>query len=174
MKMFWEILGTKKKLYTGFAVKYIIDKKDGKRYYTGEGKLYKKQEYPKNLAENVWENGKGYRYGFCYGVAADVKPDRIEKKSFFGKVRQVYTTINPKELEKEYLNLFGLWKIEGLNIYTNKAVAYIRDKRTGKEYPRGKRVLFHNEDMTPFPLAEHTDRYEYIYERGYITFFFYI
>ena len=159
LKIFWSILGVKNGLYTGMAVKYIIDKKSGKKYYTGEGRLYKKKDYPQNLAENLLE-----RYDFCYGVPAYREPDKMEKKGFFGKTRRIYTSVAPKSLEAEYLDLFGLWKIEGLDIYTDKAVDYIRDKTTGKEYRRGKRILFKNEDTTPFPLAEHTDRYEYIYE----------
>lgn len=161
MKMFWEILGTKKKLYTGRAVKYIIDEKDGKKYYTGEGRLYKKKEYPKNLAENIIPR----RYDFYYGVAALRKPDRIEKKGFLGKIRHVYASVDPQQLEREYLDCFGLWKIEGLNVYTGCAADYFRDKLTGKEYRRSEdKVLFKNEDESPFPLAEHTDRYEYILE----------
>ena len=159
MKIFWEILGVKKKLYTGRAVKYIIDTKDGKKYYTGEGRLYKKKEYPPNLAENIWG-----RYNFYYGVPTFREPDQIETKGFFGKTRRIYTSSDPKSLEAEFLNFFGLWKIDGLDIYTNKAVDYIRDKNTGKEYRRGEIKLFYNEDIRPFPLAEHTDRYEYIYE----------
>jgi hypothetical protein len=62
------------------------------------------------------------------------------------------------------LRLFGLWKIENLNLYTNKAVDYIRDKQTKKEYKRGERIFFRNEDTTPFPLAEHTNKYDFIYE----------
>ena len=159
MKIFWEILGTKKKLYTGMAVKYVIDKKNGKKYYTGNCRLYKQKEYPKNLAENQWE-----QYDFCYGVPAFQQPDRIEKKGWFGQSRRIYSSVSPKTLEKEYLEIFGLWKIEELDLYTGMGIDYLRDKATGKEYSRGEMKLFKGEDDTPFPLAEHTNRYEYIYE----------
>ena len=72
--------------------------------------------------------------------------------------------VNPKTKEREFLSFFGLYKIEGLDVYTNQAVDYLRDKQTGIEYRRGERKVFYNEDQTPFPLAEHTDKYEYIYE----------
>lgn len=165
MKMFWEVLGTKKKLYTGYAVKYVIDKKDGKRYETGKGKLYLKKDHPKNLAENVaGDYSYNARYDFCYGVPSDRKPDRIEKKGFFGGERHIYFSPPPKMLEREYLDWFGLWKIDGLDLYTDLAADYVRDKQTGREYRRGERVLFENEDTSPFPLAEHSDRYEYVLE----------
>lgn len=168
MKMFWEVIGMKN-VYTGNFVKWVVDKKDGKRYDIGVGRLYLKKDYPKQLLESPENYYKGgCRYDFYYGVAFEQKPDRIEKKGFFGRERRVYSKVHPLSLETEYLDFFGLWKIEGLPLYTDKAVTYIRDKATGREYRRGERVLFFKEDMTPFPLAEHTDRYEYIYEDGYI------
>lgn len=164
MKMFWEILGVKKKLYTGQAVKYIIDSETGEKYYTGEGKLYKKKDYPKKLAENIFDVKQArFRYDFYYGVAVKRQPDRVEKTGLFGKERHVYYSVSPKDLEKEYMDRFGLWKIKGLNMYTDKAVDIIRDKRTGREYFRGDRKIFRNEDETPFPLVEHTNDYEFIY-----------
>ena len=162
MKIFWEILGTKKRYYTAKAVEYVIERKTGKKYYTGVGKMYKKEEYPKNLIENLCDfQNERCSYDFYYGVAAVQKPDRIEKSR--QDIRHVYSSVHPKELEKEYLDFFGLWEIRGLNVYTDKAVDIIRDKKTGIEYPLGERKLFKNEDETPFPLAEHTDQYEFIY-----------
>lgn len=169
MKMFWKILGMQN-VYTAQAVKWVIDKKDGKRYDVGEGKLFVKKDYPKNLLESIENYYKGeHRYSFYYGVAFNNPPNRIERKGIFGATRRVYTRVHPQELEREYLNIFGLWKIKGLDLYTDKAATYIRDKITGKEYKRGERVLFFKEDMSPFPLAEHTDRYEYIYEDGFVS-----
>ena len=164
MKLFWEVLGMRN-TYTGFALKYVIDNKSGKRYNIGEGRLYKKKDYPKMLLEDRQElfNGR-LRYSCYYGIAVEQKPDRIEKKGVFGANRRVYATVNPKTKEREFLSFFGLYKIEGLDVYTNQAVDYLRDKQTGIEYRRGERKVFYNEDQTPFPLAEHTDKYEYIYE----------
>jgi hypothetical protein len=164
MKMFWEVLGVNKKLYTGKAVEYIIDNRNGKKYFLGTGRFYKKQEYPINLAENIWEHSKNRpRYEFFYNLPWHLEPDKIEKNGFFRKKRKVYSTFNSRELEKEYLGILGFWKIDGLDLYTGKAADYIRDKKTGIEYRRGEMELFSEENF-PFPLIEHTDLYEYIYE----------
>ena len=59
------------------------------------------------------------------------------------------------------------WKVLGMeDVYTDIAADYIRDKATGREYKRSERELFRGEDMTQFPLAEHTDKYEFIYEEA--------
>ena len=80
MKMFWEIEGTDKPLYTAKAyIKYIINKKTRKKYYCGEGKFYKKKNYPKNLAEDQWDIIKKKSqciYDFYYET---IPPTRIEK-----------------------------------------------------------------------------------------------
>lgn len=163
MKMFWKIEGTDKPLYTAKAyIKYIINKKTRKKYYCGEGKFYKKKNYPKNLAEDQWDIIKKKSqciYDFYYET---IPPTRIEKMGLF-KARSI-SPAKPYEREKEYMNSFALWKIDGLvpTMYTWKKVDLIRDKRTGKEYKRGELVRFHNEDETPFPLVEYTDDFEYI------------
>ncbi len=49
MKVFWQVLGMKQKTYTGKAAQYAIDTKSGKRYEIGNGKWFKKEDYPKNF-----------------------------------------------------------------------------------------------------------------------------
>ena len=60
--------------------------------------------------------------------------------------------------------LYGAWRIVGLNLYTSLAVNYVRDKVTGKEYPRGEIEVFYKERPDILPYAEHLNRYELIYE----------
>jgi hypothetical protein len=164
MKMFWKVLGMENDFYTGKACYQIVDRKNGISYEIGEGQLFLKKDYPKNIIENISDFFEGkLRYGIYYKFSD--QPDRVEKKGFFGKSRLIYTKVHPQQLETEYIGLFGLWEIEGLDVYTDIGADYIRDKTTGKEYKRGERKLFRDEDMTPFPLAEHTDKYEFIFER---------
>ena len=163
MRMFWKIEGTRKPLYTGKAfVKYIVHRKTGKKYYCGEGKFYKKKNYPQFLAEDQWDSiQREFLYDFHY---EERPPIRVEKAGFFKEYR--VSSVKGYEREREYLNCFTLWEIDGLSptMYTWKDVDIIRDKRTGKEYKRGKLVKFRNEDETPFPLAEYTDDFEYLLE----------
>ena len=162
MKMFWKVLGMENDFYAKHVWSRIVDKKTNITYEIGEGQFFLKKDYPQNIIENSNELFEdGHRYAFYGG--GDVKYDYIEEKGFFGKTRRVYFT--KKWLETEYIGLWGLWKVDGLDVYTDIVADYIRDKNTGKEYKRGERVLFQGEDLTPFPLAEHTENYEFIYER---------
>ena len=160
MKIFWKVLGLKKALYTGKAVEYITDIKTGKKYYVGEGRYYKAKSYPKELAESIYPA----QYNFYYGVSLEGQPDRIEKKGCGGKTRKIYEKVSPFLKEKEDIGIQGFWKVEGLNVYTACAADCIVEKKTGKEYRRGKMELFSDENEYPFPLAEHTDLYAYILE----------
>ncbi len=166
MRMFWQIEGTRKPLFTGKAyVKYILNKKTGKKYNCGEGKFYKKKNYPKTLAEDQWDIAKRECiYDFYY---EELPPSREEKFGLFKTKTYSISPAQPYEREKEYLNYFTLWKIEGLEptMYTWKDVDFIREKKTGKLYKRGELVRFRNEDETPFPLVEYTDDFEYILVR---------
>lgn len=57
----------------------------------------------------------------------------------------------------------GLWVLRGSDppLYTSKAADVIKHKATGKEYIRGKRVLF--EDSKIPPKVEDCGEYEFIY-----------
>lgn len=164
MKMFWKVLGMED-VYTEKACYRIVDKKTNMEYMIDEGRFFLKKDYPNNILENNMELFEGkFRYDYYYKISD--KPDYIEKKGIFGKSRQVYSKVPTHLLGTKYEGLFGLWKIEDLDVYTDIAADYIRDKATGKEYKRSERELFRGEDMTPFPLAEHTDKYEFIYEEA--------
>ena len=165
MKQFWEILGLKKKLYTGKAAAYVIDKKDGARYEVGAGKWCTTKEYPKNLLENIClPSTKEPRYEFHYAIPRFKEAERIEKKGFFGKTRRIVSPFCAETLEKEFPDCTGFWKIEELGLYTAQAAQFIRDKKTKKEYRQGNYRWFANKEDFPFPLAEHTDAFEFIYE----------
>jgi hypothetical protein len=162
MKMFWKVLGMENDFYTTSPYSKIVDRKTNVTYEIGDGQFFLKKDYPQNIIENINEFfEEELRYGFYGG--GDVEYDYIEKKGIFGKTRRVYFSKNM--LGKEYIGLWGLWKIDGLEVYTDIAADYIRDKSTGIEYVRGERILFRGEDLTPFPLAEHTDKYEFIFEQ---------
>lgn len=165
MKLFWKVLGIKNNYYTGKAVSFVVDKKTGRRYEIGEAKWYKTKDYPKNLLEKVLlNNSDECRYEFHYALPFSSKEkDYIEKTGFFGKKRRVSSPFCAETFEREFSDLAAFWAIEGLNAYTAKAADIIRDKETGKEYHRGKIEFFSNEEI-PFPLTEHTDKYEFIYE----------
>ena len=163
MKMFWKVLGMENDFYTTSAYSKIVDRKTNVTYEIGDGQFFLKKDYPQNIIENINEFfEEKLRYDFYGG--GDVEYDYIEKKGIFGKTRRVYFSKNM--LGKEYIGLWGLWKIDGLEVYTDIAADYIRDKSTGIEYVRGERILFRGEDLTPFPLAEHTDKYEFIFEQN--------
>lgn len=165
MKLFWKVLGLKKNCYTGKAVSFVVDKKNGKRYEIGEAKWYQKKDYPKNLLEDVLLNHKGdCRYAFHYALPFSSKEkEYIERKGFFRKERCVTSPFCASTFECELPDVGAFWVVEELNMYTAKAADFIRDKETGKEYPRGE-LKFFSDGIFPFPLAEHTDKYEFIYE----------
>lgn len=64
----------------------------------------------------------------------------------------------------------GLWELLSTNpiLYTNRAADIIRDRKTNKEYVRGKRKLFHGKSVeVPKTIEElEPDRWEFIYFRG--------
>jgi len=161
MKVFWQVLGMKQKTYTGKAAQYVIDTKSGKRYEIGNGKWFKKEGYPKNLLE------KSPRYVFHYAIPLSPQiPDRIAKKGLFGKKRNITTPFCAQTLEREHNHLPAFWEIEGLSLYTAKAADFIRGTATGKEYRRGEIKIFSRTEELPFPLAEQTEGYEFIYEEN--------
>ena len=173
MKMFWPVLGLKNPFYTGKAASFVEDKKTGKCYMLGEGKWFYKKDYPKNLLETVYlPKSPQFRYDFHYDIPYLPKEPYFEKtKGIFKKKRKIYSPFCAQVLEKEFPDLVGFWKIEGLNLYTAKAADFIRDKVTKKEYRRGEIVFFPENDFS-FSLAEHTDDFEFIYEitkQAYLT-----
>lgn len=60
----------------------------------------------------------------------------------------------------------GLWLLlnSSPKLYTNRVADIIRDRQTGKEYVRGRRVLFHGENIeVPKTIEElEPNRWEFI------------
>ena len=161
MKYFWEVLDTKPKLYTDKAYRLIVDKKTGKEYRLSEPRLFLEKEYPKKIINFFTHNGRYDFYSY-----PEQKP-RIEKNGLFGNERRIYSGGYPTNFECSFEDtklFYGAWRIQGLSLYTNKAVDFIRDKITGKEYPRGEMELFYEERPDILPYVEFLNRYELIYE----------
>lgn len=153
MRVYWLIGELEKPLYTAKAVRIIMDKQTGKEYTPSRMEFFKKNDAPKVLAEDT---GK-------YDFFPMQRESHIEKVGLFRK-RTVITKVSLPIDQKELMGVQGFWPIEGFEpiTYTNKACDRIRCKATNKEYKLGKRVLFKDENY-PFPLAEHTDKFDFIY-----------
>lgn len=63
----------------------------------------------------------------------------------------------------------GLWKVKGTEpvLYTDKCADIIVDKRTGKEYLRGERVLFKDKKVPA--KIEDSGNYEFVYLKNKTT-----
>lgn len=60
----------------------------------------------------------------------------------------------------------GLWVLRNSNppLYTDEPADIIKHKATGKEYIRGKRILFKEGEVPP--KVEDSGEYEFIYLKG--------
>lgn len=153
MRVYWKIETEKETLYTAYAVTKVVDKKTYKEYVPGEMAVLKKNEAPKVLVEDT---GK-------YDLHIKEERFHFERRGLFGK-QKVFTQLSGREFCKEFTGMNSFWEIEGTSpvIYTQKACDLFRDKETKQLYKRGEIKIFWDEDY-PMPLAEHMDRFDFIY-----------
>ncbi|MDE7453572.1 MAG: hypothetical protein K2N22_04110 [Clostridia bacterium] len=154
MRVYWLIEGLDKPLYTAKAARLVKDKETGKEYKLGKMVALKKSNAPKILAEDT---GK-------YEFYRRMEEVHYEKAGLFRK-RKVVTKAALQTIQKELTGIQYFWIIDGYSpkTYTKKACDLVRDKATGKTYKRGDFVKFADEEY-PFPLAEHTDNFDFIYD----------
>ena len=153
MRVYWKIKVGKETLYTAYAVTKVVDKKTSTAYIPGEMVVLKKNEAPKVLVEDT---GK-------YDLYIKEEKFHFERRGLFGK-QKVFTQLDGGSFRKEFTGMNGFWKIEGTSpvIYTQKACDLIRDKETKQLYKRGEIKIWWDENY-PMPLAEHMDRFDFIY-----------
>lgn len=153
MRVYWKIDTGKETLFTAYAVIKVVDKKTGIAYFPGEMLALKKSEAPKVLIEDT---GK-------YDLHIKEEKFHFERRGLFGK-QKVVTQFNGGSFQKELTGLNGFWEIVGTSpvIYTQKICDLLRDKETKQLYKRGELKIWWDEDY-PMPLAEHMERFDFIY-----------
>lgn len=154
MRLYWIIEGLANPLYTAMAAEKVRDKETGQEYKLEKFVVLKKQDAPKILAEDT---GK-------YEFRPRIEESHTEKAELFRK-RKVITKLALPLHQEEVMGSKGYWIIEGIvpPLYTDEPCDFVRSKETGKKYKRGQRKLFKDENY-PLPLAEHLDKYDFIYE----------
>ena len=153
MRVYFKLKDTKEPLYTAYAVNRVKDKQTGKIYYPGEMIVRKKDQAPQKLVD----------YDDRYELDIRKEAFHMERRGLFGR-RKVITQLSGSVTQKEYVGMKGFWVIEGYNppLYTAKACDLFRDKATKQEYRRGEMQIYWTEDY-PFPLAEHLNKFDFIY-----------
>lgn len=150
---YWEIVGLKD-TYTDYDFDYMLDKHN-QRYYTGRARLFDKANPPKKL---ITKTNRDYRLVDLSDGKWHCKEENKKIGFLNWETRSVFQYAHNYSVQQA-----GGYFIPELNKYTLlHNCAYVRNKKTKKEY-KTEEYAFFPKDMDYIPLVEdERDEWEYI------------
>lgn len=152
--VYWEIVGLED-TYTDYDFDYMIEKASGQKFYIGRARLFEKAKPPKRL---ITKSNKKYQFVDLSDGKWHCKVENKKVGFLNWETRSVFQYTHNYSVQPA-----GGYFIPELNKYTFlHECAYVRNKKTKKEY-KTEEYEFFPKDMDYIPLVEdERDEWEYI------------